>query len=160
MSNDTKREPRRRPGRGARLAWALAGAVAVAPIPGQPGSAQTAPGTAPQSARPLATAQPVTSERLPNVPGKTITLVRVTIPPGGSSPEHHHAGSVTAFILSGAVRSQITGGPAKVYTAGQSFFEPPGVVHMLSENASTTEPAELLAIFVADDGATLTIPGK
>ena len=44
-------------------------------------------------------------------------------------------------------------GPARVYKAGESFFEPPGSEHLVSENASATEPASLLAVFVADDGA-------
>jgi quercetin dioxygenase-like cupin family protein len=45
---------------------------------------------------------------------------------------------------------------AKVYKAGESFFEPPGSEHLVSANASTSKPASLLAIFVADDGAGLT----
>ncbi len=51
-------------------------------------------------------------------------------------------------------------GPARVYKAGETFFEPPGSEHLVSENASATEPASLLAIFVADDGAQLTIGAK
>jgi quercetin dioxygenase-like cupin family protein len=46
--------------------------------------------------------------------------------------------------------------PARIYRAGESFFEPPGSIHLVSENASATEPAALLAIFIADDGVTLT----
>jgi len=72
-------------------------------------------------------------------------------------PSHAHAGSVFAYVLSGKVRSEnsVTG-PARVYEAGEGFFEPPGSTHTISENASDTEPASLLAIFVADDGAQLT----
>jgi quercetin dioxygenase-like cupin family protein len=100
---------------------------------------------------------PVIAEKLPNVPGKTLTAVVVAYAPGGKSGKHHHAGSVFAYVLSGAIRSQTsTGGPAKVYQAGESFFEPPGSEHLVSENASATEPASLLAVFVADDGAKLT----
>jgi len=51
-------------------------------------------------------------------------------------------------------------GPARIYKAGEDFFEPPGSEHLVSENASATEPASLLAIFVADDGAQLTTFGK
>ena len=70
---------------------------------------------------------------------------------------HHHAGSVWAYVLSGAIRSQNSAtGPANVYRAGESFFEPPGSEHLLSENASTTEPASLLAVHIAGDGAGLT----
>jgi quercetin dioxygenase-like cupin family protein len=86
--------------------------------------------------------------------------VVVNYAPGGKSGAHHHAGSVFAYVLSGAIRSQVsTDGPAKVYKAGESFFEPPGSSHLVSENASQTEPASLIAVFVADDGATLTLPG-
>jgi quercetin dioxygenase-like cupin family protein len=106
------------------------------------------------------TAKQVRSEALPNVPGKNLTAVLVTYPPGGKSGKHHHAGSVFAYVISGAIRSKVSGqGPAKVYQAGESFFEPPGSEHLVSENASATEPASLLAIFVADGGAKLTTFG-
>jgi quercetin dioxygenase-like cupin family protein len=60
-------------------------------------------------------------------------------------------------VLSGAIRSENSAtGPAKAYKAGESFFEPPGSMHLVSETASATEPASLLAVFVADDGAQLT----
>ncbi len=101
--------------------------------------------------------KPVAMEKLPNVPGKSLTAVVVTYAPGGRSGKHHHAGSVFAYVLSGAVRSENSAtGPGQVYKAGESFFEPPGSEHLVSENASTTEPASLLAVFVADDGADLT----
>ena len=66
------------------------------------------------------------------------------------------AGSVTAYVTKGEIRSQLAGGPVETFGVGQSFFEPPGAVHLVSANASTTEPAELIAIFVADEGAQLT----
>jgi quercetin dioxygenase-like cupin family protein len=47
-----------------------------------------------------------------------------------------------------------------VYNAGESFFEPPGSRHLISEYASSKEPASLLAVFIADDGARLTTFGK
>ena len=99
----------------------------------------------------------VLAEKLPNVPGKSLTAVVVNYAPGGKSGAHHHAGSVFAYVLSGAIRSETSvSGPARIYKAGESFFEPPGSTHLVSENASATEPASLLAVFVADDGAQLT----
>jgi quercetin dioxygenase-like cupin family protein len=101
----------------------------------------------------------VLSTQLPNVPGKTLTAVVVEYGPGGSSPAHRHAGSVFAYVLSGQIRSENSAtGPARVYRAGESFFEPPGSTHLISANASDTEPASLLAVFVADDHAQLTQP--
>lgn len=106
---------------------------------------------------PGAKARPVFAQKLPNVPGKTLTAVVVSYAPGGRSGKHHHAGSVFAYVLSGAIRSENSAtGPARVYQAGESFFEPPGSDHLISENASATEPASLLAIFVSDDAAQLT----
>lgn len=103
------------------------------------------------------TAKTAFSEKLPNVPGKTLTGVLVKYAPGGKSSAHSHAGSVYAYVLSGQIRSKnsVTG-PVRVYSAGEGFFEPPGSEHEISENASDTEPASLLAIFVADDGAQLS----
>jgi len=107
------------------------------------------------------TVHPVISAKLPNVPGKSLTAALVTYPPGGKSSKHRHAGSVFAYVVSGAIRSENSAtGPAKIYKAGESFFEPPGSEHLVSENASATEPASLLAVFVADDGAKLTTPDK
>jgi quercetin dioxygenase-like cupin family protein len=71
--------------------------------------------------------KPVRVEKLPNVPGKTLTAVVVTYALGGKSGAHQHAGSVFAYVLSGAIRSENSAtGPVKVYQAGESFFEPPG----------------------------------
>jgi quercetin dioxygenase-like cupin family protein len=100
--------------------------------------------------------EPITSHALPNVAGKRVTVVRVFYGPGGFTPPHYHSGSVTAYITKGEIRSQLDNGPVETFKVGQSFFEPPGSKHMVSANASTTEPAELIAIFVADEGAQLT----
>jgi quercetin dioxygenase-like cupin family protein len=100
--------------------------------------------------------QVVFSQKLPNVPGKTLTALAVEYAPGGTSKPHHHAGVVFAYVVSGTIRSQVDEGEARVYHAGQSFFEGPGAHHVVSENASRSKPAKLLAVFVADDGADLT----
>src|ERR1700743_2464059 len=102
--------------------------------------------------------EPIGSYALPNVPGKRVTIVRVFYGPGGFTRPHKHAGSVTAYITKGEIRSQLGGGPVETFQVGQSFFEPPGATHLVSANASNTEPAELIAVFVADEGAELTTP--
>jgi quercetin dioxygenase-like cupin family protein len=104
----------------------------------------------------LDTVEPISSYALPNVPGKRVTIVRVFYGPGGFTRAHRHAGSVTAYITKGEIRSQLGGGPVETFKVGQSFFEPPGATHLVSANASNTEPAELIAVFVADEGAQLT----
>ncbi|MBR0913927.1 cupin domain-containing protein [Bradyrhizobium japonicum] len=100
---------------------------------------------------------------LPNVEGKKIVAVTVTYPPGGESLAHHHAASafIYAYVLSGAIRSQVGDDPAKVYHVGEGFYEMPGSHHTISENASDKEPASLLAVFVVDSKVgPLTRPDK
>jgi len=97
---------------------------------------------------------------LPDSPGKSLTAVVVDYPPGTKSRPHHHAPSafIYAYVLSGAVRSQVGDEPAKVYGTGESWVEAPGAYHRVSENASSTEPAKLLAVFVANTDEALTRP--
>jgi quercetin dioxygenase-like cupin family protein len=115
-----------------------------------------------QSAAPNpVTVAPAFRQVIPNVPGKSLVAVVVSYAPGAKSAPHHHASSafISAYVLSGAVRSQVDDEPAKVFRAGESWFEQPGAHHKVSENASATEPAQLLAIFVVDtDEKVLTTP--
>jgi quercetin dioxygenase-like cupin family protein len=100
---------------------------------------------------------------LPNAPGKSIKGVLVEYQPGGSSPAHTHPASafIYATVLRGAIRSKVNDGPEKVYRAGDNFSEMPGDRHGVSANASATEPASLLAVFVVDtDEKNLTTPDK
>ena len=100
---------------------------------------------------------------LPNIEGKRMVAVVVTYPPGGKSPAHRHAPSafIFAHVLSGAIRSQVGDEPAKVYRAGEGFYEMPGSHHRISENASDKEPASLLAVFVVDSNDNpLTTPDQ
>jgi quercetin dioxygenase-like cupin family protein len=98
----------------------------------------------------------VYDQPLPNVPGKSMKGVLVEYAPGGTSPAHTHPNSafIYATVLEGAIRSQVNGGPVTIYRAGESFSEFPGDHHGVSENASKTERARLLAIFVIDTNET------
>ncbi len=98
---------------------------------------------------------------IPNVPGKRLVSHIVEYPPGGGSAPHRHARSafIYAYVLEGAIRSQHGDGPARVYRAGEAWFENPGASHEVSVNASDTEPARLLAVFIVDSAeGQLTTP--
>jgi quercetin dioxygenase-like cupin family protein len=105
-----------------------------------------------ESAAPSAKVTVVFDQALPNVPGKSMKGVLVEYGPGGSSPAHMHPPSafIYATVLEGAIRSQVNDGPAKVFHKGENFSERPGDRHAVSANASETEPAKLLAVFVVD----------
>ena len=105
-----------------------------------------------QSAEPVReTITPAFVQALPNVPGKTITAIVVDYPPGAKSIPHRHGQAfVVGYVLEGQIRSQVNNGESRVYNAGEHWTEAPGVHHTISENVSTSAPAKLLAIFVAD----------
>jgi quercetin dioxygenase-like cupin family protein len=100
---------------------------------------------------------------IPNIPGKSLVAQVVDYAPGGASLSHAHAKSafIFAYVVSGEVESQVNDGPKRVYRAGESWYETPGSHHLVSRNASRTEPAKLLAIVVIDtDDKPLTTPVK
>lgn len=103
--------------------------------------------------------KPLFARDLPNLAGKSFTAVEVDFAPGSRAEPHRHGQAfVYAYVLSGAVRSQLAGAPAQIYRAGQSWFEPPGVRHLLTENVSPTTPARLLVVFIANTGEPLKTP--
>jgi quercetin dioxygenase-like cupin family protein len=121
--------------------------------------AAAAPATADDATGKGVTETPIFSRKLPNAAGKTMTVVSVDYAPGGASAPHRHAPSavVFAYVVAGAIRSQVEGaGEARVYHVGDTWYEPPNAHHLVSENASTTEPARLIAVVIADDGASIT----
>jgi len=91
-------------------------------------------------------------QEIPNIPGKSLVAVEVEYPPGAASAPHMHAKSafIYAYVVSGTIESKVNDGEVRVYRAGQSWSEPPGASHAVSRNASKTQPAKLLAIFVVD----------
>src|SRR5262245_2863282 len=105
----------------------------------------------------------VFDQKLPNVPGKGLRAVLVEYEPGTGSPSHRHPTSafIYARVLEGAIRSKVNDGPEKTYKAGESWTEKPGDHHQVSHNASDTEQAKPLAIFVVDTSDTkIVIPDK
>jgi quercetin dioxygenase-like cupin family protein len=94
----------------------------------------------------------VFDNELPNVPGKSMRAVLVEYAPGAGSPSHRHPTSafIYARVLEGAIRSKVNDEPERTYKVGESWMEKPGDHHQVSHNASDTEQAKLLAIFVVD----------
>jgi quercetin dioxygenase-like cupin family protein len=101
------------------------------------------------------------SHTLPQLDGNHLraTVVEVNYAPGEADKPHSHPCTVIGYVAQGAIRFRVKGGePEAVYTAGQSFYEPPNGVHEVSANASNKEPAKLIAFFVCDHETVLTMP--
>ena len=93
-----------------------------------------------------------------NLKDWSVTVVEVSYAPGESSGAHRHPGITIAYVLEGEVRSKVGNDLEKLYTTGQMFLETPNQVHAVSRNASTTKPARLLAVMLAEKGKQLTTP--
>ncbi len=97
-------------------------------------------------------------QMLKNVPGKKAMMIEVDYKPGQSSIAHKHEGMAMAYVLSGAVTSQVKGEDVHTYNAGEYWYEPAGSEHLVSKNASTSAPAKLLVFMVLSPDEKVLIP--
>ena len=138
--------------------WSSVAVAAALAVMGIYTLSQSAPDVA-MSSRPATQIRQLYCEPLPDVPGKAVTTALVMFPPRAYTPAHRHPGSVTAYVVSGSITSQMSGTPPRIHHAGSTWFEPAGALHMFAENPSASQTAELLAGFVADrDCGPLVIP--
>ena len=105
-------------------------------------------------------ANPVFQHDLPDIKleGWSVTTVEVKYAPGGSSNAHRHPGLTFAYVLEGEIASRVGDEAEKTYKTGEMWMETPGQLHAVSRNASTTKPARLLAVLLAEKGKALTTP--
>ncbi|HTR63236.1 MAG TPA: cupin domain-containing protein [Candidatus Binataceae bacterium] len=101
-------------------------------------------------------------QSLADKPGTDVVIVTAEYPPGAGTPLHEHPGHTYAYVLEGAVASQLEGQPLRTYTVGQMWSEEPHQHHIVCKNASSTAHAKLLVVFVIPHGETLEtyLPAK
>jgi quercetin dioxygenase-like cupin family protein len=100
------------------------------------------------------------SKDLPENPGKELLMITAEYAPGGSSPIHRHNAHAMVYVLEGSIVMQVKGGKEVTLTPGQTFYEGPNDVHVVSRNASKTTPAKYLVFLVKEKGAPVVIPVK
>jgi uncharacterized protein YbjT (DUF2867 family)/quercetin dioxygenase-like cupin family protein len=97
---------------------------------------------------------------LSGVSGEQVLMYTVDFPPGFSSPIHRHNAQVLVYVLEGSVVMQVRGGKEVTLRPGESFYEDPSDIHVVSRNASSTESAKFLVSLINQKGAPLVIPAK
>ena len=100
------------------------------------------------------------SKDLAGFPGKEVLMYTVDFPPGFSSPVHRHNAQVSVYVLEGSVVMQVRGQKELTLGPGQSFYEDPSDIHIVSRNASSTKPAKFVVFLINKKGAPLVIPAK
>ena len=103
---------------------------------------------------------PLMSKVLTDISGKEGLMITVEYAPGGSSPIHRHNAHAFVYVLEGSIVMQVKGGKEVTLTPGQTYYESPNDVHVVSRNASNTEPAKFLVVLVKDKGAPVVVPVK
>lgn len=99
-------------------------------------------------------------EPLAEMPNPEVTVLTLTVAPGGRSQPHKHMGPVFAYLLEGEIENQVDPNPPRRYKPGEYFCEPPMHVHRSLRNLSYTKPAKLLIFQVGEKGKQFTISAK
>ena len=95
---------------------------------------------------------------LHDLPDREGMMLIVEYPPGASSAKHRHNAHTFVYVLEGSVIMQVEGGERVTLKPGETFYETPDDIHVVSMNASETEPAKILVFFVKRQGAPLSMP--
>lgn len=103
---------------------------------------------------------PLLTKPLAGLEGKEAMMLTVEYAPGASSAPHRHNANTFVYVLEGSVVMQVGSGEPVTLTKGQTFYESPSDVHTVSRNASKTERARILVLFVKDEGAPTTTPAR
>ena len=103
---------------------------------------------------------PLVTRDLAGLTGKEAVMLTVEYAPGASSSKHRHNANTFVYVLEGSIVMQVDGGKAVTLGPGQTFYESPDDVHVVSKNASESQPAKFLVFFVKDKGALSLVPVK
>jgi quercetin dioxygenase-like cupin family protein len=101
---------------------------------------------------------PLIGKDLAGLTGKEGVMLTVEYAPGASSGKHRHNAHTFVYVLAGAIVMQVEGGESVTLGPGQTFYESPDDIHIVSKNASDSQPAKFLVLFVKDKGAPPVVP--
>lgn len=96
---------------------------------------------------------PLTTQALPEYPGKEVEMIMVEYPPGGYDPVHRHDAHGFIYVLEGTIVMGVKGGKEVTLKPGQTFHEGPDDIHTVGRNASKTKPAKFIVFLIKKQGA-------
>ena len=102
--------------------------------------------------------RPLLSKDLAGDPAREVSMITVEYAPGGLTPVHTHHAQAMVFVLEGSIVMQVKGEAPVTLGPGQTFYESPDDVHLVSKNASRTKPARFVVFLVKDKGAPILTP--
>src|SRR5262249_58651664 len=88
-----------------------------------------------------------------------VTSRGVRLEAGRGAAPHRHTGPVFGYVLEGEFESALDDQPAKVFKAGETFYEPSGSVHRVSKNPAAKGKTRVVAVILHPrDAKQVTIP--
>lgn len=111
--------------------------------------------TAPQSSRKI-----LMTKDLSDFPGKEALVYVIEYPPGTNNVPHRHNAHVFLHVLEGELNAQVKGGPLTVLKPGDTYYESPDDIHIVSRNPSSTVKAKAILFMLHNKGAELSTPVK
>ena len=79
-----------------------------------------------------------------DVLGRVVTIRRTERDPGVGGDPHRHPGSHTfGYVLEGTYEVKVNDGPLQKLGPGETFYEPPGALHAVSRNGSSSTSREV-----------------
>lgn len=103
---------------------------------------------------------PLLSKDLQDYPGKEGLMLSVEYGPGGSSPMHRHDAHAFVYVLEGAIVMQAEGEKEVTVGPGETYYENPSDIHLVSRNASTTDRARFIVVLLKNKDVPATMPVK
>ena len=93
------------------------------------------------------------NESLPELPkNQEVVMITVEYKPGESTPPHRHNAHTYLYVLEGSVGMQVKGSEQVTLVPGDTFYELPDDIHIVSKNMSETETAKFLVLMIKTKG--------
>jgi quercetin dioxygenase-like cupin family protein len=115
-------------------------------------------GAAAQSTPPRSVGKELMTQDLADLAGKQAVVRANEYPPGTSNPPHRHNAHVFLHLLEGQLIVQVKGGQPVTLKPGDTYYESPADIHVVSRNPSAGVTAKALVFMVKDIGAPATTP--
>jgi len=85
-------------------------------------------------------------------------MISVEYEPGGSTPIHKHEADAFVYVIEGSIVMQLKGKKEVTVSPGETFYESPADIHLVSRNASKTKPAKFIVVLLKKKDAPVLMP--
>ena len=113
-------------------------------------------GTACAQDAPRSVGKDLLVKQLGDLAGQEAVVRANVYPPGTSNPPHRHNAHVFLHVLEGQLIVQVKGGQPVTLNPGDTYYEAPDDIHMVSRNPSDKVAARALIFTIKKVGAPST----